>query len=110
VSLRGLFRLLVLGFFAFFLWVYFANLELFRQPLPLALHLPKVTVLFFPPKGIRVDLLLLFSFLFGAFVASLFLGPWLFRSWRSQRELIARVRSLRLKSQPAEEPSSGSKG
>jgi hypothetical protein len=38
------------------------------------------------------------------------LGPWLFRSWRSQRELIARVRSLRLKSQPAEEPSSGSKG
>lgn len=98
MNFRILFRLLLLSFLLFCIWVYFANRELFRQTLPLSLKLPKVTILFFPPSGIRVDLLMFFTFLLGLFTSAIFLGPWLWRSWRSQRELMAKIRSLRLKS------------
>lgn len=103
-------RILLLLLLFFFLWVYLANRALLTQPLPLSLRLPKVTILFFPPQGIRIDLLLLCSFLTGVFASSLLFGPWLWRLFRSQRELAAKLRALRLRSriQGEEHPSESS--
>lgn len=91
-------RILLFLLILFFLWVYLANRTLLTQPLPLSLRLPKVTILFFPPQGIRMDFLLLCSFLAGVFTSTLLFGPWLWRLFRSQRELVAKLRVLRLRS------------